>query len=70
MVRATNTGVTAAIDERGRVVGRLPAFVRGSLEASPVPRSGSTPYVKGGNAAALALAALAIGLAAIRRRRR
>jgi apolipoprotein N-acyltransferase len=70
MVRATNTGVTAAIDERGRVVARLPAFVRATLEASPVPRSGSTPYVRWGNSLALALAALAIGLAAIRRARR
>jgi len=69
MVRSTNTGVTAAIDERGRVVARLPAFVRGTLEASPVPRSGSTPYVRWGNAAALVLAALAIGLPAIRRGR-
>ena len=70
MVRSTNTGVTAAIDERGRVVARLPAFVRGTLEASPVPRSGSTPFVRWGNAAALLLAALAIGPAAFRRRRR
>ena len=69
MVRSTNTGVTAAIDERGRVVARLPAFVRGTLEASPVPRAGSTPYVRWGNAAALMAAALAIGLPAIRRRR-
>ena len=45
MVRATNTGVTAAIDERGRVVSRLPNFTKGTLVASVVPRSGSTPYV-------------------------
>jgi apolipoprotein N-acyltransferase len=70
MVRSTNTGVTAAIDERGNVVARLPAFVRATLEASPVPRSGATPYVLWGNAAALILAALAIGLAALSRRRR
>ena len=30
MVRATNTGVTAAIDEKGRVVARLPQFTRGN----------------------------------------
>ncbi len=49
MVRATNTGVTAAIDEKGRVVARLPQFTRGELLADPVPRSGATPYVRWGN---------------------
>ena len=67
MVRATNTGVTAAIDERGRVVSRLPGFVKGTLEASPVPRAGSTPYVRWGNAPALVLAALATAAVLLRR---
>ena len=31
MVRSTNTGATAAIDEHGRVVSRLPAFTAGTL---------------------------------------
>jgi apolipoprotein N-acyltransferase len=63
MVRATNTGVTAAIDERGRVVSRLPQFTRGELVAQPVPRAGSTPFVAWGNGAALAGLALAFALA-------
>jgi len=58
MVRATNTGATAAIDERGRVVSRLPNVTRGTLIASVVPRTGSTPYSRWGNYAALALMAL------------
>lgn len=57
MVRATNTGATAAIDETGHVVSRLPAFSVGTLVAEVTPRSGATPYVRWGNAPALALAA-------------
>jgi apolipoprotein N-acyltransferase len=45
MLRATNTGVTAAIDERGRLVSALPQFTRGALEVAAQPRSGTTPYV-------------------------
>jgi apolipoprotein N-acyltransferase len=46
MLRATNTGVTAAIDEKGNIVAALPQFTRGVLEATAVPREGITPYVK------------------------
>lgn len=49
MLRSTNTGVTASIDHKGRVVSALPQFTRGELQAMPVPRSGSTPYVVWGN---------------------
>jgi apolipoprotein N-acyltransferase len=58
MVRATNTGATAAIDETGRVVSRLPNFTRGTLIANVVPRAGSTPYSRWGNYPALILMAL------------
>ena len=67
MVRSTNTGVTAAIDERGRVVSRLPAFTRGTLLADVVPREGMTPYARTGNLPALAITLAAI--VALRRRR-
>jgi apolipoprotein N-acyltransferase len=70
MVRATNTGVTAAIDETGRVVARLPQFTRGELAASPMPRSGATPFVRWGNGVALALAFAMAGVALAMRRRR
>ncbi|MGE5616008.1 MAG: apolipoprotein N-acyltransferase [Bacillota bacterium] len=69
MVRATNTGVTAAIDEKGRVVAELPVFTRGTLVQDVPPRSGRTPYVAIGNWGALALVAL-LAIAAFRRRRR
>lgn len=68
MVRATNTGVTAAIDGKGRVVARLPQFTTGELAAAPVPHAGATPYVRWGNLPALALAAALLALAALRRR--
>ena len=68
MVRSTNTGVTAAIDERGRVVARLPAFTAGSLPASVVPRKGSTPYMWWGNALALAIIAALLAAAKFARR--
>ncbi len=64
MVRATNTGATAAIDERGRVASRLPQFTQGTLVQEVQPREGLTPYARTGNAPAVlaALAALAIAL--------
>ena len=67
MVRSTNTGVTAAIDHRGRVVSRLPAFTRGTLVQAIVPREGSTPYSRWGDWPALVLAAAAIAFCARRR---
>lgn len=69
MVRSTNTGVTAAIDEQGRVVARLPVFTNGTLYADVVPRDGATPYVRMGNLAALALVVALLAAAGPRRRR-
>jgi apolipoprotein N-acyltransferase len=63
MVRATNTGATAAIDETGHVVSRLPEFTVGTLVAEVTPRTGATPYVRWGNGPALMLA-FALGLLA------
>ena len=46
MLRATNTGATMAIDERGHIVKTIPHFARGVLEVDAVPRNGTTPYVR------------------------
>ena len=62
MLRATNTGMTAIIDERGRISAVLPAFTRGALTGSAQGRSGATPYVRWGNAPVVTLALLACGL--------
>jgi apolipoprotein N-acyltransferase len=69
MLRATNTGVTAIVDDRGRVTARLPTFTEGVLEGTAQGRTGATPYVRTGNAGMLALAALAIAAAAALGRR-
>ena len=44
MVRATNTGATAVIDHRGRVIASLPRSTRGVLRAEVEGRAGITPY--------------------------
>jgi apolipoprotein N-acyltransferase len=66
MLRAANTGPSAVIDHRGRVIARAPQFAPHVLSAAVEPRTGATPYARLGNAplvAALALL-LAPGLAA------
>ena len=60
MLRATNTGVTAAINTHGEVVGRLPLFTTATLTKEVRGYTGATPYVWWGNYAVLALCALAI----------
>ncbi len=65
MLRATNTGVTAIVDHRARVVARLPAFRPGVLEGEVEGRHGLTPYARWAGAYGLwplALAAIAMVL--------
>lgn len=49
MLRATNTGVTAMIDERGRVLDKMDMFTTGGLHGLAQGFSGATPYVRYGN---------------------
>jgi apolipoprotein N-acyltransferase len=49
MLRATNTGSTAIIDNRGRVLEEMPLFKRGVLKGIAQGYSGQTPYVRWGN---------------------
>lgn len=46
MLRATNTGATAIIDHRGRVVQELPRHTRGALVGKVEGRQGLTPYAR------------------------
>jgi apolipoprotein N-acyltransferase len=72
MLRATNTGITAAIAPDGRVLGQLPAFTAGALRVEAQGYTGATPFVRWGNSLALLLAIGAIFpacLAAYRRQR-
>ncbi len=57
MLRATNTGVTAVIDERGNVVKAAVEFSTATLTHNVPGFQGATPFVRWGNYAALLLAA-------------
>ncbi len=49
LLRATGTGITAAVDPYGRILARLPKYEAGFLDVS-VPRlTGATPYVRYGD---------------------
>jgi apolipoprotein N-acyltransferase len=64
MLLATNTGVTAIIDPRGRVLALLPYNTAASLRGQVSGYTGRTPYVRLGNGQALLLAAaLLVGAA-------
>jgi len=68
MLRATNTGVTAAIDETGTVRAEVPQFTEGTLVVDAQGRTGATPYVRRGNTPVIALAGMLV-LAAVWRGR-
>jgi apolipoprotein N-acyltransferase len=68
MLRATNTGVTAVIDQRGRVQAVAPEFETTVVDAQVWGHTGATPYVRWGNYAFLVVALLMIGVATMMRR--
>ncbi len=60
MLRATNTGVTAIIDERGRVLQTIEIFTTAALHGLAQGFTGATPYVRTGNYPMLGLASLLV----------
>ncbi|MDZ7749827.1 MAG: apolipoprotein N-acyltransferase [Halofilum sp. (in: g-proteobacteria)] len=74
LLRATNTGITAIIDHRGRILARGPQFAPVVVEARVEPRAGITPYVRWGDVPAVALAGILalvpVAVGRYRRRRR
>ncbi|MFM0241802.1 apolipoprotein N-acyltransferase [Paraburkholderia phytofirmans] len=58
MLRATNTGMTAAIDAHGKVIGRLTPYTIGSLDVTVQGTTGNTPYITSGNNTVLAVSLL------------
>ena len=44
LVRATNNGVSVAVDHKGNIIGRLPQFVDDSIEVDVALVKGHTPY--------------------------
>ena len=69
MLRATNTGMTAAIQPDGRVVAALPAFTRAALRVELQGYQGLTPFMRWGNGPVLLLALAVIIVAAVQRKR-
>ena len=69
MLRATNTGMTGVVNERGEIVEVAPQFTTAAVTRRVQGYSGATPYVRVGNAPVitLCLALLAVG-ASYRRR--
>ncbi len=67
MLRATNTGMTAVVGADGRVQAVLPPFIRDALVVEVSGHSGTTPYVRWGNAAVLLLCLLLLLPAGLRR---
>lgn len=69
MIRATNTGVTAAIDFDGKVIAALPTYQLGALSMAIQGRTGLTPYARTGNWPVLALSLLVLAAAVVGRRK-
>ena len=63
MLRATNTGSTAVIDHKGRVLTQLQPYTVGTLAASVQGYRGITPYILVGNTAIVLLAGLLLVMA-------
>lgn len=55
LIRATNTGVTAIMNEQGDIISQLPQFTRSSLSTNVSLLKGITPYVQYGNLLILSL---------------
>ncbi len=63
MLRATNTGISAIIDERGRISRRSPQFEPDTLLAEMRLFSGLTPYARFGNGVIIIICLLSLVLA-------
>ncbi len=70
LLRATNTGISAIMDDAGRILARSPQFEEATVTHSVQPRKGATPYVRWGNwPVVIASTLLLLLLAAVAKRR-
>ncbi|WP_367107274.1 apolipoprotein N-acyltransferase [uncultured Psychrobacter sp.] len=67
-MRATNTGVTAIIDHKGRIVKRAPQFERTVLRGELQARVGNTPFMRFGHYPLLVIIALLLLLSYLGKR--
>jgi apolipoprotein N-acyltransferase len=70
MLRATNTGMTAVIDQKGHVLSQRKPLTNGVLSASVQGYGGSTPYILLGNRPAVALSLLMLAAGWMLRRKK
>lgn len=68
-LRATNTGITAALGSHGEVLAQLPQFTQDTLSVRIQAYSGLTPYVIWGNLPILILSGLLLIFGFIRQKR-
>ena len=69
IVRATNTGISAIINHRGKIISQLPPQTTAILEGAITTRTGKTPYARHGDTPILIIAILLLIAITIRRRR-
>ena len=69
MLRATNTGMTAMVDEKGHIIAQAPAFHTAILHGTAQGMTGSTPFVRWGNGVFLVFSTALLALALMRRQR-
>jgi apolipoprotein N-acyltransferase len=70
MLRATNTGMTAVIDPKGRIEVIAKPFTEAIVRADVQGYSGATPFVRWGNGALLTLCGVLLAAALVLRRGR
>lgn len=70
LLRATNDGITAVVDNRGRVAAELPQFQPGILRTSVTPRTGTTPFSRYRSTPVVVLCTVLLAAAAVRTGRR
>ncbi len=69
LLRATNTGISAIIDHRGKILARSAQFEQVVVRGEVVPMQGATPFVRFGNWPMLVIAALSLLAVFLRRSR-
>ncbi|MBE9561557.1 MAG: apolipoprotein N-acyltransferase [Proteobacteria bacterium] len=62
LLRATNTGISAVIDNKGKVIAQSPQFQITALRAEVQPYQGITPYVRFGDKLIVIISLLILGL--------
>jgi len=69
LLRATNTGISAVINDKGKIVAQSPQFQTFALKTTVQPYQGRTPYVYFGDTLVVILLILLISLGSLAQRR-